>query len=174
MQRPRPGAVLSRVQTLLGWALALVLIAFHAVLLWQRLVDATLLEPVPALRWLATLALSAVLWRWNRNGVSLLRGRAALVFWLLVLLLHASFWGPLSEATDSCEGWSGQELLLALPAITIALGVVFPEVQRLLARALAGTESSDLPWIAFTHNSQSFALRAGCLPILSCRPPPIS
>jgi len=177
MRTLRPLPVHSRGRKLLvslsATLLTALLIAFHAVLLWQRVLDLSLFKPVPAIRWLATAALLIGLYRLRRRGVYLLRGRTAIVLWLLVLLLHVSFWGPLPAATSTCEGWAGTGLLLALPAISIILGNISPSIRKLLARAYELSRSCDLSSIAFVGGSQSYALRAGVLPILACRPPPV-
>jgi hypothetical protein len=65
------------------------LLWFHAHLLWQRITDLTLFEPVVALRWGATVVILVALARLRRLGVPLFRGRRALILWLVVLLLHA-------------------------------------------------------------------------------------
>lgn len=149
-----------------------ILIVFHAVLLWQRVLDLSLFEPVPAIRWLATAVLSAGVYRLHRRGVSLIRGRSALVFWLLVLLLHASFWGPSVESASTLSELSETGLLLALPAISIVLGVFTPSIRRLLARMLRSPILPDLSGTGETSDSQSFELLAGLLPVVSSRPPP--
>lgn len=176
MRMSRPSPAHSRGRKLLvslsATLLTALLIAFHAVLLWQRVLDLSLFKPVPAIRWLATAALLIGLYRLRRRGVSPLRGRTAIVLWLLVLLLHVSFWGPLPAATSTFEDWAGAGLLLALPAITIVLGLIFPSIWKLLARAHESVESRGLPDVAFVRDSQSYAIRAGFLPLLSCRPPP--
>ena len=174
MKTHRPSTTPSRVRQVLGLASVGFLIAFHAVLLWERLADSTLFEPVPAIRWLATVALIALLVRLHRKGVSLLRGRGALVLWLLVLLLHASFWGPVADPTISCDGWGGPGLLLALPALTIILGDVTRSLQRLLARLLSGSGSMGLTAVGWLPQGQSFAETAASVPALACRPPPAS
>lgn len=172
MTNSRPEPVPSRVRQILGLTSLGLLVAFHAVLFWERLANSTLFEPVPAIRWLATIALMAVLYRLHRSGISLLRGRGALVFWLLVLLLHVSFWGPLADPKSTREGWSGSGLLLALPAFTIILySMAFP-LRRLLARLLRGPTPNELRSVGWRVPSQSFAQRAGFLPSLACRPPP--
>lgn len=149
------------------------LAAFHAVLLWQRVIDLSLFRPIPAIRWLATLAFLVALYRLHRGGVSLVKGRSALVFWLLVLLLHVGFQGPLaSPAADLQELTGGAGLLLALPAITVTLGCFFPAIRRLLARVFKGLGLCDLPYVAPLRDSQAYSGRAGFLPILCCRPPP--
>lgn len=168
--RAKPAS--SRVRQVLGLASVALLVAFHAVLFWERLADSTLFQPVPAIRWLATVALFVALYKLHRHGISMLHGRGALVFWLLVLLLHVSFWGPVTEATSTCEGWSGPGLLLALPALTIILGAIFPQLRRFLAQLPGRPEPSLLPSIGRLACSQTFAERAGFLPALACRPPP--
>lgn len=73
-------------------ALALVacaLVLFHVFLLWRRLVDATLFSPRVLLNWLAAALLLAALAWLRQRGQSVLRSRSAVIFWLLVLLLHA-------------------------------------------------------------------------------------
>jgi len=166
---PRAGKVLVSASAAL---LISFLIAFHAFLLWQRVLDLSLFKPGPAIRWLATAALLVGLYRLHRQGASLIRGRNAAVIWLLVLLLHASFWVPLADLSSTSDGRIGTGLLFALPAITIVLGFVFPSIRKLLARALEHADFGDLPVVAFVGDSQSFALRAGFLPALACRPPP--
>jgi len=150
------------------------LIAFHAVLLWQRVLDFSLFRPVPAIRWLATVALLVALYRLHRRGVSLFRGRGAVVAWLLVLLLHVSFWGPLADPSSTSDGWGGPGLLLVLPAVTTVLGLVSPWIRRILTRILRDAEFRDLPFVATLDDSQSYVVRAGLLPALACRPPPAS
>lgn len=64
------------------------LIAFHAWLFWDQLLAGRLLDPQVALRWgIAGLLTGGLLWL-RRLNVSLLHGRKALTFWLLVVLLH--------------------------------------------------------------------------------------
>lgn len=174
MKTHRKSTAPSRVRQVLGLASVGFLIAYHAVLLWERLADSTLFEPIPAIRWLATVALIALLVRLHRKGVSLLRGRGALVLWLLVLLLHASFWGPLADPTMSCEEWGGPGLLLALPALTIILGGESRSLRRLLVRLLSDAKSCGLTAIGWLPRRQSFAVTVESLPALACRPPPAS
>ena len=69
-------------------ALAVLIAGFHAGLLGRRLAQAEM-DSAVLLRWgAAFLLVAAALWL-RRRGVSLLWGRQALVFWVLVLLLHA-------------------------------------------------------------------------------------
>ena len=176
MRTSRPSSTHPRVRRLLISASAtlaiLGLTAFHGILLWQRVLDLSLLKPIPAIRWLATAALIVGLYRLHHRGVSLVRGRGAVVLWLLVLLLHVSFAGPLADPSSPCHGLTGSEFLLALPAITVVLGLVFPPVRKLLARALKRAERFTLPADDFEVDTQSFVVRAGNLLVLACRPPP--
>jgi hypothetical protein len=164
----------SRWRRAFGWSSVGLLVAFHAVLLWQRLAESTLLQPVPAIRWLATVALVAALYKLHRSGVSLLRGRGAVIFWLLVLLLHVSFWGPMADAAASSEDWSGPGLLLALPALTIILGQLSPVLRRFLARLLGDRLPGHGSPVGRQLGSHSLAVRTGFLPVLACRPPPLA
>lgn len=109
-----------------GSALVALVVLYHAFLLWQRVADLTLLEPAVAARWLATLLLLLALYRLHQRGVPLIWGRKALVFWLLVLLLHVSFYGPLAEGVEASIDIQRAGLMLALPAtfISVALATV--------------------------------------------------
>ena len=77
-----------RRRVLLG-TLAAALVLFHAGLLWQRVVDQSLLQPAVGLRWALSLAILLVGLRLRRAGLSLLTGRPAIGLWAVVLLLHA-------------------------------------------------------------------------------------
>ncbi len=165
-RRPNPWT-----QALAGVVTA-ALVLFHLLLLWQRVLDQTLFEPVPALRWLATLVVVLALYRLHRRGLSLVRGRGALVFWLLVLLLHASFWGPLAEAQTRDDSLSGQALLLALPAIGVSLGMVWSAMRRILTRLFGLVRPAADRLIAVLDLERQALPDGGPLPILACRPPP--
>lgn len=107
---------IAKVASLTGIAL---LVAFHGWLFAGRLAEGELLEPAVALRWLASLLLVAALLGLRRAGVPLLRGRKALVFWLLVVLLHWSA-TPMAE-----RGSPVDELLIAAPGVlTLMAGVL--------------------------------------------------
>ncbi len=162
MRMSRPSPAHSRGRRLLvslsATLLTALLIAFHAVLLWQRVLDLSLFKPVPAIRWLATAALLIGLYRLRRRGVSPLRGRTAIVLWLLVLLLHVSFWGPLPAATSTFEDWAAGGLLLALPAILDRLRNHLPVDSE---AAGAGTRECRIsrasPMSRLSRDSQSYA-----------------
>jgi hypothetical protein len=118
----RSGSGLSRA----GWrvvraagVLALAaLAAFHVSLLWDRLVDGQLLDPVVAARWLGAVALSAGLVALRRRGVSLVAGRRALVVWLLVVFLHWSA-EPAVAVTDDGQP-STPDLIFVVPSTAAA------------------------------------------------------
>ena len=119
---------------------AFLLAFFHSWLLWLRLSSGRPPAPGVALRWTAALGLLAGLIWLRRRGGSLLRGRRAAVFWLLVLLLHASaFASPDSRGTRDLLD-SG--LVLALPVAATLLGVVRLAFEALAARALGGLRVS--------------------------------
>ncbi len=89
------------------------LVAFHGLLLWQRLADGSLLQPVVAMRWGGAFLLVAgfvALWR---NGASL-TGRRARTLWVLVLALHAV--PALPGGAESLLA-DGRDLLSVLPAV---------------------------------------------------------
>ena len=92
-----------------------VLVAFHVWLLGLRFVEGRLGEPIVALRWLAALLLVAGLASLRQAGVSLVWGRRAFAFWILVVVLH---WAatPVAE-----RGVPVEELLLKLPGTIVTL-----------------------------------------------------
>ena len=62
--------------------------AYHLWILAARFADGSVLEPLVAGRWLGSAALAGLILVLRSRGGSLWRGRSALVFWLLVVLLH--------------------------------------------------------------------------------------
>lgn len=146
----------------LGGAAA-TLVGFHLVLFVERLRDQSILEPRVALQWLGALALLAFLGYLKNRGVSLVSGRSALAFWLLVLLLHVVPHAPAPVPTTG----SG-DLLLALPnlwmavAIGLFLGILRPRGDALAVRR----PGSRLPRL----DRRPF--EAGFASSLSARPPP--
>lgn len=135
---------------LLAGLVALAVAALHAVILWRQLGSGELFEPAVAARWLASLALVAVAWHFRRHGRSLLRGRGALVLWLLVALLHATLAVPAEVALWSFEPLLGLAFAVTLAALAAhaldasiaharrARAVALPAPQRGHLRALAG------------------------------------
>ncbi|MCZ7651501.1 MAG: hypothetical protein M5U13_10235 [Thermoanaerobaculia bacterium] len=88
-RRDRVGAVGRAVVLALSALTTGGLVLLHLGLLWSRLEDLSLWRPEVALRWLGALLLVGAGALHHRRGHSLLRGRGALAFWILVLLLHA-------------------------------------------------------------------------------------
>ena len=86
-------------------ALFWLLIVFHAGLLVQRVGAGELLEAGVLVRYGLSFLLLVGLWVLRRQGHSLLWGRRALVVWLAIFMLHASFAG-VSDVV-SCGGGCG-------------------------------------------------------------------
>ncbi len=135
LTRPRSRLSASRLAggLLAGGVAALVV--FHGGLLWQRLLDGSLFEPVVAARWGATGLLLAWLVVLRRAGVSLWRGERARTFWALVLLLHAV---PAFAGERAAIAPDGSGLLLVLPAAA-ATGLLAASLPLIGARAAAGS-----------------------------------
>lgn len=92
------------------------LVLFHAVLLWQRIADSTLLDPVVLAKYLGAVALLGGAVAFRRYAPQHLRGRRALLgFWLVVLLLHA-----IAPAASSARNLDSEL------AAVVQLGVVVP------------------------------------------------
>lgn len=72
----------------LAWAAFVVLVAFHAWLLWTHATVGKLLEPDVAVRWGLAGLLGLAFWSLRRCGLPLFRGRRAVVLWMLVVLIH--------------------------------------------------------------------------------------
>ena len=153
---------------------AVILVAYHLVLLWHRLADLSLLQPAVALRWIATVALLIGLRRMHAAGLPLVWGRRALAFWLFVLLLHVSFLGPLSEEGALVGDWSGSvSLALVLPAVaTQLLLCALILICWVVARGSVSRPPLPLRLLARISTSLEHPSRRGWLPSLASRPPP--
>jgi hypothetical protein len=129
----------------LRWLAALLLFglaAMHGEFLLRRLADNSIAEPAVLLRWVAAAGLLLAAHRWRRStGRSILTGRAALVFALLVALLHV---GP--PATPGFAGAPGVPSP-ALPSELLVLGLAgLWLAAALVATAKApGVAASRLP-----------------------------
>lgn len=111
----------SRLATVpLGVAL---LVGFHLNLLFERVAAATLFEPLTAMRWgSALLLLAAARYASRRLGFSLWHGRGALVFWLMVLLLHSGAAIPVAEDLASeIDLFAHASMLFVLPVLVTLL-----------------------------------------------------
>lgn len=146
--------------------LSAILVLFHAALLWERIRDQSIFQPLVAIEWTAGVLLLAALRQLQRNRVPLLRGRKALAFWLLVLLLHLIAAPPGAESLTEPGG-----LLLALPAtwlilrwIASAIATWAARIPRSTALLVVNRRRGSPPEPAATLCGHAFRLFA--------RPPP--
>lgn len=157
-----------RLLRILAGSLTLGLVLFHLRLLWLRVSDQSVLEPVILAKWVITAVLLAALWRLRTSGFRLLTDKRAGVIWLLALLLHIQAPViPESALTGPADlGW-----LFALPA-TVSFGAA---VAITLGLALAALLSAEVrpPDGALRRSTRRLGgPLARSLPALSCRPPP--
>ncbi len=150
--------------SILGLAVAATLVVLHVSILWDRVAQGRLAEPGVALRWLAAVVLIVALLALRRRGVSLLWGRRALVFWLLVLLLHAGAVAP----QEAGSRLAPEHLLFVVPAAVGPAGLLLVLLLALVSRALTAPAVS----LARGAVCAAPALRGGFLPALASRPPP--
>lgn len=146
-------------------ALAVVaLVALHAWILWRRLADGVFFESDVALRWLGAGALGlAALWL-HRQGVSLVRGRPAAVFWLTVVVLHAGGPAPLTDAGALAHQLPPE--LMVLLGMPIGLRWLAARLDvRAVARLVCAAGRAAIPW-----PRPSLVRR---YPPVSRRPPPL-
>jgi hypothetical protein len=94
------------------------LVIFHAALLAGRLADASIAHPGVITQWVGAVVLGGGALALRRRGSSLISGRGALVFWLLVLLLHVGFGSGITLTGE--ETGSTHELLLLVPLAGLA------------------------------------------------------
>ncbi len=149
----------------LGLAAVASLVVLHVSILWARITQGRLGEPLIALRWGAAFVLLLALLALRRRGVPLLWGRRALVFWLLVLVLHAGTGVP----QDSTPRVAPEQLLFVLPAaVAPACLLLVLLVTPLAGAALAGPAS------ALAHGAAGDVplRRRGFRLALASRPPP--
>ncbi len=151
-----------------GGALALGLVLLHLRLLWQRLSDQSVLEPVVAAKWLATVILLAALWRLRARGYRLLTGRPAGIIWLLALLLHIQApVVPASQMTGPVDiGW-----LFALPA-TVSVGAVVAITLGVALASLLGSSVRPPVAVLRLRTRRRGGPVMGSLAAIACRPPP--
>lgn len=151
-------------------AFATALLSFHGWLLWTRASQGQLLDAAEALRWAAGAILFSVLLVLRRIGVPLFSGRKAAIFWLLVLLVHAS---ALAAPAETAQGLAvgGAEWLFTLPVSVAPLGLALALV---CGGALArGWRRSSFEKVLLVSQLAGYdALSAGFLRRLCPRPPP--
>lgn len=151
-----------------GAAGAAGLMVFHARLLWLRASGGSILDSSVGLRWgLAALLLGAAL-ALRRRALWLPNGRRALIFWLLVAVLHWNAGSPETRLALADSQFAVDTLVL-LPAASAGFafgaGLVLLSLGR---RRLAPTLAPQLePCFA-----PAPAFRAGWGLILAARPPP--
>ena len=141
----------------LGSLAVLALVALHLPRLISRLRDASIVEPGVLLRWLLVPVVLAAFVALRRRGMSLMRGRAAVAVWLLVLLIHAA---PMIN--------DGAHDLLIVAPVALALLAAVAEVVRRLAPAIARGKAPRRAPLSFALPASPAFAFAGFLP----RPPP--
>ena len=118
------------------------LIAFHGLLLWQRCADATILEPAVLAKYVASLLLLVAARLGHRLiPAHLLGRRAQMVFWLLVIVLHAV--APVGDVNAEIAA-----------IIEISLGL--PLAVAIAAVALAAPPRQLIPLSSTTCAARSF------------------
>jgi hypothetical protein len=153
----------------IGLLASALLVGFHGLLLWERILDLSIFEPLVALEWTAGILLLVVLRRLRQRDIPLFHGRKAVAFWLLVLLLHFI-------AAPPGASWIAEPggLLLALPATWILLGWL----ATLVALWLTGLMDRQLSATAPRHRRGSPPDRTRTSPgyrrQLLARPPPLA
>jgi hypothetical protein len=149
----------------LGLVAVASLVLLHVSILWARVTQGQLGEPLVAVRWGAAFVLLFALAALRRRGVPLLWGRRALVFWLLVLVLHAGMGVP----QDARHPIAPEQLLFVVPAaVAPACLLLVVLATPLAAAALTG------PAFALAHGAAIAvpARRRGFRLALASRPPP--
>jgi len=136
----------------LARAIAFGIAGFHVVLLVRRLAQGDV-DPAALFRWSgAFLLLGAALWL-RRHRVPLLWGRQALVFWLLVLLLHAG-----APASEPAPAW------MVVPVFALWAAIAARPIHRL---------PRPTPSRSVTVNTSAPRRReTRLIALLSPRPPP--
>jgi hypothetical protein len=137
-RRLAPGALrghLARMAVSLRLAAVVLLLVFHAGLLWTHIVGGRLFEPAVALRWGIGFLLLGLLVALRRVGVPVLWGRRALVVWVLVALLHVS--AALPATATSLTTDDPADVALSLVVLPQAAGVAFAAGLLLLGAMLA-------------------------------------
>lgn len=145
-----------------GW-----LVVFHLFLLWKRVADLSILEPVVAGRWLGTLLLLAFGLRIARRKGGDWHQPAA--FWLLVLLLHAGL--PINTGAPSEIGAGSVPMLLVLPLGVVSAGALLAFFW-IAARPFEAARHAAARWLV--PPTPRLAVCAAPRSGLAARPPPSS
>lgn len=143
-----------------GFSLAAGLTVFHGGLLWQRLTDGSLLQPIVVARWAVSVLLVAGLLQLWSKGLPVLRGRRAGVLWLIVVLLHAFTPGGALPAVVPVAGMLPAALALF---VCLAFGLI----------AAPGRGSSAVRPSVLRRRERPLRSSAGWYQVLFSRPPPV-
>ncbi len=151
---------------------AILLVIFHAQLLWTHVAAGRILDPDTAMRWAGGALLVAALLVLRRIGVSLLWSRQAALFWVLVAVLHGGL--VVAPVQSQANGWADPSLLFIVPSatcavLTIATGVWLSRSRRPAGSASAGPFQS-LWLLAFPPSPCPIQISRACL---APRPPPL-
>jgi hypothetical protein len=99
-----------------------VLVAFHAWILWERILDASLFQFDIISKWAVAVVLLGIAFYLQRKGLSLFRGRHARYFWMFVLLIHFVGVEPLPDAVNSGLNFLQDfSINLVLPVETLSM-----------------------------------------------------
>ena len=116
-ERRRPLWRLAQLGTYLavGW-----LVLFHAALFYQRVAEASILQPGILLRWIGAAAMLVGIFGFRRVvRQPSMRRRAALTFWIAALFLHVAI-----PADQSLLDLGDEVVALAQPSFAFALAAV--------------------------------------------------
>lgn len=153
---------------------AALLVGFHLNLLWERVAAATLFEPVTVLRWgAALLLLAAAFFSRRRLGSSLWHGRGALVFWLMVLVLHSGAAIPVAQDLASEVDLLAQaSVLFVLPVLVTLLTTALLGRGWPLAVVTAKPPRREPPRRPRAARAARFDDEGGFARLISSLPPP--
>lgn len=124
------------------------LTVFHAWLLWTHATTGRLFDADVAGRWGAAVLVAASFWWLSRLGLPLLKGRRALVLWLLVIVIHghAAWTGDASQAPVAVPQALAELIPAGVSAATLLVPVLFLAALALRRAArLLPQNISDLP-----------------------------
>lgn len=169
----RSGSVRSIVSTAAAIAAAAYLLYLHSFLLAERLSDLSIFEPVVAVKWIASLLILAVLLKFRLAGIPLLKGRKALVVWMLVLLLHCQTSAPIGpEVSAEFAAQQNVWLIFLLPALVSIVVSLALSTGRVL-KSVRRSQSQRSAAILFRRRlSPRPRLLAGFSLAILSRPPP--
>ncbi len=146
---------------------------FHAALLLERLADASIAHPEVLAQWVGALLLAAGAFALRRQGSSLLSGRSALVFWLLVLLLHVGFGSGVTVTGG--ETGSSRQLLLLLPLAAFAAAATSGVTRRERRQPASARDAVARGFFSLRFDPSPAPSFAGAGPNrFSPRPPPFA